>query len=198
MEVSPPSISASPEIFLSARSESTAGSSTFDGAFLLKFFHRDLESLQTHTKLTAQPFLRLRFVLLSENLNDLLFELHQIVALRCCAEDFEVRRRVSVSTKCQLDRLGRRCVSLFGGKFQRAAPASEIEIAFSPSVEISRTAKTQPDLFSRRACLPGMMDDEDRHVMLALKLPQVCEHSGDFQGRVFIDPMQTHEGIQYQ
>ena len=98
MEVSPPSIFALPEIFLSARSESTAGGSSFDGALLLEFFHRDLEPLQAHTKLSAQPFLRLRFVLLSENLNDLLFELDEIVALRCCAEDFEVRRRVSVST----------------------------------------------------------------------------------------------------
>ena len=171
---------ASPEICLSARAESAAGGSTFDGAILLEFSHRGLEPLQAHTKLTAQPFLRLGFVLVTEDLNDLLFELHQIVAFRCCTDDFEVRWRVSVSTKCQLDRLPCRCVSLFDDEFECASPTSEIEIAFSPSVEISRAAKTQPDLFSRRACLPGMMDDENCHVMLALKHPQVCEHSRDF------------------
>src|SRR5690349_2319944 len=84
---------------------------------------------------------------------------------------------------------------MFVDHLEVCPPSPEIEIRIPPGVKVTASAQAEPRLGAFCPGLPGVVDDEDRYVLLALELPEVSKDAGDLEGSVLVDPVKTHEGI---
>jgi hypothetical protein len=74
--------------------------------------------------------------------------------------------------------------------------AADVECRVRPSVEVAGAAKSLAGGTPR--VLPGVMDDDDGDVVLALHLAEEGEERGDFRGAVFVDAMKADEGVEQE
>ena len=145
-----------------------SGSIPLDGHVYFELAQGGPKSLRSNSKLLAQPLVGLWLSLAAQHLDHLAFEFDEVIVPGRRADDFEVRRGGAISTQRKLDRLWGRRVSLLDGELKRTATAPEVEITLTPSMKIARATQTQPGLLPRSAGLAGVMDDEDRHMVLSL------------------------------
>lgn len=79
----------------------------------------------------------------------------------------------------------------------RVAVATEIEIRVAPGMELGGPAESLAAADAAGALL-GVVDDDDSEAVLPLQLTQPGEQWGNLARGVFVDAMQTHEGVEHE
>src|SRR5262249_57674816 len=75
--------------------------------------------------------------------------------------------------------------------------AAEVEIRVAPGVELGGPAQSLAAADSTGAFL-GMVDDDDGEIVSPLQFTQPSEERRNLARGVFVDAMQTHEGIEHE
>ena len=86
---------------------------------------------------------------------------------------------------------------MFDGQGKLVAVPTQIEIGITPTVQFAGAAQSLTRT-QRRAVLFSMMDQQDGHVKLTLKLAQEAEQGSDLRGVVFVELVRADERIQNQ
>ena len=87
---------------------------------------------------------------------------------------------------------------MFGGKHQLTMLPTQVEKRIDPRVKVGGAAQAVTGAAMSRDVFAGMMDQGNGRAGFALQDAEVAEQCGDLAGRVFIDRMETDQGIEYE
>lgn len=102
---------------------------------------------------------------------------------------------VVVAVQSDGDIGGGGCGAVLDSEGELGSLATEIEIGVSPGVELGAATQGLAGAELVRA-FSGMVDKDDGELIAALELAQISEKRGDLVRGVFVDAMQSHEGVE--
>jgi len=104
---------------------------------------------------------------------------------------------VSVCAKLEREVLLGGSRAVLGGEEESLVLAPEVEVRVPPGMQVGRSTKRLPAA-DMSGSLAGMVDEEHRGGIAALKAAQEAEERSHFCGGVLIDGMEAYEGIEHQ
>jgi len=87
--------------------------------------------------------------------------------------------------------------TMFDGEREVGTVPTQVQVRVAPRMELGRSAQRLPRAQAAAAFF-GMMHEEDCEIVASLQFSQIGQERCNFAAGVFVDPVQTDEGIQDQ